>query len=64
MENKADSTVQTSQDKIEQLAEILSCSSFTSQEAQSNIDLKELDVNTQTQAKLVIPGFNLLLEKK
>ena len=64
MENKAGSTDQTNQDKIEQLAEILSCSSFTSQEAQSNIDIKELDVNTQTQAKLVIPGFDLLLQKK
>ena len=46
------------------IADLISMSSQTSQEAQSNIDLGDLEDNSKKQAKKVIPGYDVLIDKK
>ena len=44
------------------IADLISMSSQTSQEAQSNIDLCDLKDNSKKQAKMIIPGYNILID--
>ena len=65
MDTTAENIEQTNQQQINNLQDDqLSCSSYTSQDAMSNNDLTNLNEGTKRQARLVIPGFEILLEKK